>query len=258
MKKMLLSCAAMLAALAAAPAYAQDYYGSVSIGGVLLQDSSNRGSFSSDFVTGEGTTIPDGVVLPAGTPVGWETEFETGYAVSAAIGRRFGERIRGELEIAYQSNDIDTHSDVSAAGIALDGEDAAVLITGASNLGVSVGDLVDDGSGSVDTAFLMANAYYDFDEVGGFQPYVGAGVGAGFVNVEYSPSGVGIVDDEDTVLAYQAIAGAAYRISDRFTVFGQYRYRATEDVETDVDLFDATLDVENRASVFEAGLRVSF
>lgn len=255
----LLTSAAALAALAflSTPAAAQDYYGSVSAGWAWLDDSDNSGEFTSDFTTGEGTTIPAGTVLPAGSSLGWTTEFDDGYAIAAAFGRRFG-NWRGELELAYQSNDVDTHRDVQAAGIPLGAEDAGVLITGSPNLGVSVADLVADGRGSVETTFAMANVYYDFNAWSGFTPYVGAGVGAGFVDVDYSPSGVQIVDDDATVLAYQVMAGASYDVSDRMEVFAQYRYRATEDVETDVALFDADLDIENRASVLEAGVRFAF
>lgn len=251
--------AAALAALTlfATPASAQDYYASFSAGGSWLEDSDNSGSFTSDFTTGAGTTIPAGTVLPTGAPLGWTTEFDEGYAVAGALGRRFG-NWRGELELAYQSNDVDIHRDVQAAGIPLDAEDAGVLITGSPNLGVTVGDLVADGQGAVDTTFAMANVYYDFSSMGAFTPYVGAGLGAGFVDVDYSPSGVGIVDDDATVLAYQVIAGASYDLSDRMAIFAQYRYRATEDVETDVDLFDAELEIENRASILEAGVRFAF
>jgi opacity protein-like surface antigen len=253
-----LRLAAVAAALTATPAAAQNYYGSVSIGGVFLNDSDNSGSFSSDFLTGTGTTIPNNTPLPAGTSVGWSTEFDTGYTVSAALGRRFGNGLRGEIELAYQSNDVDTHGNVRAAGIPLDNEDVGVLISGAPQQGATVGDVVADGRGSLDTTFLMANLYYDFTPYGAFTPYVGGGLGVGFVNVDYSPSGVGIVDDDATVLAYQIIAGASYALNDRTALFAQYRYRATEDVETDVDLFPASLDVENRASVIEVGLRFDF
>ncbi len=250
-----LSAAALSAAFFAAPAMAQDYYVSVSAGYALLGDSDNSGEFTNDFTTGAGTTIPAGVVLPRGTNLGWTTEFDDGYALSAAFGRQFTNNIRGEIELAYQSNDIDTHNGVNAGGIALGGEDAGVLITGSPNLGVSVADLVDDGQGSVEATYLMANVYYDFAEIGALQPYVGAGLGAAFVDVDYSPSGVGIVSDDDTAIAYQVIGGASYALGERLSVFAQYRYRASEDLETSIDLFDASLDVENRSSVIEAGFR---
>lgn len=252
-----LSAAAMVLALSAAPAFAQDYYGSVSIGGVWLDDSDNSGAFNSDFTTGEGTTIPAGTVLPEGTSVEWTTEFDEGISASAAFGRSFGS-FRGEVELAYQSNDVDTHTNVAVGGGAIGTEDAGVLITGSPNLGVSVADLVADGRGSVDTTFLMLNGYYDFNAIGPVTPYVGAGVGVGFVNVDYSPSGVTIVDDDGTHFAYQVIAGGSFDLSDRMALFAQYRYRATEDVETEIALFDANLDIENAASILEAGLRIRF
>lgn len=250
--------AAVAALFASAPAAAQDYYGSFSLGGVILGDSDNSGAFTSDFLTGTGTTIPNNTPLPAGTNVGWTTEFDTGWTASAALGRRFANGLRGEIELAYQSNDVDTHNNVQAAGIPLDTEDVGVLISGAPQQGATVGEVVADGRGSVDTTFLMANLYYDLTQYGAFTPYVGGGLGVGFVDVEYSPSGVGIVDDDDTVFAYQVVAGASYAFSDRAALFAQYRYRATEDVGTEVDLFPASLDVENRASVIEAGLRFNF
>ncbi|MBY0568491.1 MAG: outer membrane beta-barrel protein [Hyphomonadaceae bacterium] len=252
-----LGAAALMLALGASPAVAQDYYGSVSLGASWLDDSDNSGALTSDFTTGAGTTIPAGTVLPSGTGLGWTTEFDEGYALSAAIGRRFGP-FRGELELAYQDNDVDTHNGVTVGGGNIDAEDAGVLITGSPNLGVTVGELVDDGQGSVDTTFLFANGYYDFTPVGPVTPYIGAGVGVGFVNVDYSPSGVTIVDDDATVFAYQLIGGASFDISERTALFAQYRYRATEDVETDVSLFDANLDIENRASIIEAGVRFRF
>ena len=252
-----LSAAAVMVALTVAPASAQDNYASFSLGGSWLNESDNSGAFNSDFTTGAGTTIPAGTVLPAGTGLGWNTEFDAGLAAAAAVGRRYG-AFRAEVELAYQSNDVDTHSGVTVGGGNIDAQDAGVLITGSPNIGVTVGELVADGQGSVDTTFLMANGYYDFTPVGPITPCVGAGLGIGCVNVDYSPSGVTIVDDDSTVFAYQLIAGASYDISERTALFAQYRYRATENVETDVSLFDANLDIENSASVLEAGVRFRF
>lgn len=239
-------------------AMAQDYYLSVSGGVSLLSDSDNEGQFDGAFTTGAGTSIPAGTVLDDGTSVGWNTEFDTGYAVSAALGKRFN-FFRGELEVAYQSNGVDTHSGVTVAdSIALDGEDAGVLITGSDNLGVTVGDLVADGQGDLDTIFVMANVYYDFGAGGRFKPYVGAGAGVGFVDVDYSPSATAIIQDDATAFAYQAMAGVAYEVGPATELFAGYRYRATTDVEVEATLFSADFDVENSASIIEAGLRFNF
>lgn len=253
---MLAGATALALMFAASHAAAEGYYVSAHGGVAMLGDSDNAGEFSSDFTTGAGTAIPAGTVLPAGTDVGWSTEFDSGTSFGAAFGRDYGSW-RGEVEVAFQSNDVDTHTNVAAGGIALGAEDAGVLITGSPNLGVNVADLVADGRGSVEATYLMANVYYDF-AMGGFTPYVGAGIGAAFVDVDYSPSGVGIVSDDDTAFAYQVMAGAAFDLNETWSLFGQYRYRASEDISTDVSLFDATLDVENRSSLIEAGVRMRF
>lgn len=253
------SAFAALAAMTAASgaAYAEDYYVSLSGGVSLLSDSDNDGAFDGAFTTGEGTAIPAGTVLPDGTPVGWTTDFDTGYAFGGAIGKKFG-ALRGEVEVAYQSNKVASHAGVEAASIALDGEDAGVLITGSPNLGVSVGDLVADGRGDVSNLFVMANLFYDFDMGGLVTPFIGAGAGVGFVDVDYSPSGVAVIQDDATAFAYQAIAGLAYEVSPSIDLTLAYRYRATTDVSVEADLFAADFDIENSASVVEAGLRVRF
>ncbi|MEM8986069.1 MAG: P44/Msp2 family outer membrane protein [Pseudomonadota bacterium] len=256
------SVAAISAVCLSAPgiAAAQDFYVSGSVGAGFLTDSGNSGSLSSDFTTGAGTTIPAGTALPAGTGVGWDTEFDAGFAISAAVGQRLIDNVRGELEIAYQSNDVDTHTDVAVGGGAIGTEDAAVLISGQNaNLGVSVGDLVADGQGSVETIYLMANIYYDFEVPGApLKPYVGGGLGVGFVDVDYSPSNTPIVDDDASVFAYQVMAGAAFELTPLAELYGGYRYRGTTDVETDVSLFPATLDIENQSHIVEAGVRFFF
>ncbi|WP_411818886.1 P44/Msp2 family outer membrane protein [Hyphococcus formosus] len=257
MNKYIFSTAAAVGLLAANGANAEDYYVSLSGGVSMLSDSDNMGSFDGDFTTGEGTTIPAGTVLPDGTAVGWSTDFDTGYALSGALGRDYG-FFRGELEVAYQSNGVGSHAGVSAGGIALDAEDAGVLITGSPNIGVSVGDLVSDGQGDVSTIYVMANALVDVELGGRLTPYIGGGVGVGFVDVDYSPSAVGIIQDKSTAFAYQAMAGVAYAVAPSVDVTLGYRYRATTDVSVEADLFSADFDVENSASIIEAGLRFTF
>ncbi len=243
--------------LAGAPASAQNYYVTLSGGGAFLNDSQNIGAFVGDFTTGAGTAIPAGTVLPDGTAVGWDTQFDTGYALSGAVGRGFG-LFRGELEVAYQNNGVDTHTGVAAGGIPLAAEDAGVLITGSSNLGVTVGDLVSAGQGDVSTVFVMANAIADLNIGGPITPYIGGGIGVGFVDVTYAPSATTIIDDNSTQFAWQIMAGLAYDIAPKTELFAGYRYRATTDASVSASLFSADFDVENAASIVEAGLRFSF
>ena len=255
-KSLLLSFAA-LAALSA-PAAAQQYV-SGSLGVNMQTDSDNSGAFSRDFVTGDGVAVPPGAVLPAGTAVGWTTEFDTGLFASAAYGYRLNEMFRIEAELSYQSADVDTHTNVQAGGGALGAADAAVLITGSAPLGVTVAGLVADGQGELTSTGLAINGYYDLPiENTPFALYAGAGVGLAEVKVEYAPSGVGIIDDKEMSAFFQAMVGGSYAISDSTSFFGGYRYRAYEDAETDSVLIPASLDIENSSHILELGVRYSF
>ncbi|MEL6360344.1 MAG: hypothetical protein AAFR21_04610 [Pseudomonadota bacterium] len=131
------------------PAFAENYV-AISGGIAFQEDSENAGVFDGDFITGAGTTIPAGTVLPDGTAVGWNTGFDNGYLINLAFGRRYN-IFRGEIEVSYQNAQVDTHTDVVAGGIALGAEDAGVLVTGADNLGISVADLVADGQGELES-----------------------------------------------------------------------------------------------------------
>ena len=54
------------------------------------------------------------------------------------------------------------------------------------------------------------------------------------------------------------MAGVAYEVTPSTELFAGYRYRATTDVEVEATLFSADFDIENSASIIEAGLRFNF
>lgn len=249
---------AILTIFASSTVFAEDIYVTLSGGWALQSSSTNEGSFTSDFTTGAGSAdIPLGTPLPSGTDVGWETDFNNGYSFGLAVGRRYG-AFRAEIELAYQRAGVNTHTDVSAAGLDLSAQDAAVLISGSEALGTDVQTLVADGQGSIKTWYGMINGFYDFDVDDRITPYLGVGVGVGFVDVDYSPSAVAIIDDSSTQFAYQVMGGLAYQLNDQTELFAGYRYRATMDAEQDVSLFPASLDIGNSASIVETGIRFSF
>ncbi|GAA5525820.1 hypothetical protein Maes01_02393 [Microbulbifer aestuariivivens] len=248
----------VFAASVSASASAEGVYVSGNIGYSDMDDTKTSGSFSSDFTTGPGTSIPAGVSLPAGTRVGWDTSVDSGATYSLALGYQINQ-FRIEAEYASARNDVKSHDGVGAAGIDLTAEDAGVLVSGApANLGVSVGDLVAAGEGEFDSRFLFANVYYDFDLGMALTPYVGAGIGNASVDVSYSPSGVTIIDDDDSVFAYQLMAGATYQMSEQLSLFGGLRWRQTDDIQVDADLFDAEFEVQMDSLVAEVGTRWKF
>ena len=234
-------------------------YASYTLGGNFLQESDNAGAFTSDFVTGQGIAVPAGTVLPEGTDLGWTTQFDSGLFTAGAFGFEFAP-FRVEAEVSYTQNDVDTHTGLTAGGNSLGAADAAVLITGSPPLGVTVEDLLADGQGDLTTLAYAVNGYVDYAlPQMPFALYAGIGGGFAEVQVDFQPSGTTIIDDDsESAGFYQLMAGASVEYFPDITIFGGYRYRATEDVAVDSSLVPATLEVENTAHVVEIGLRYGF
>ena len=134
-------------------------------------------------------------------------EFDYGYVGSAAIGYNwfFPESVadlRLELEGSYRFNDLDQISGLSA-------------------------------DGDTEAYSAMINGYFDIRNTWVIVPYVGAGFGA--TNVRFDSDGAGgafaTFDDNDTVFAYQVMAGFNYFIGDNMAVGLEYRFLETEDFE---------------------------
>lgn len=254
--KVLLSTAAGL--VLAGAAHADGWYVSGAIGTNIQDDSSNSGSTGA-FTTGN---LGDGTTLDVadGTAYGWDTEFDNGTSFSAEVGRTYYDAggYRAGLELVYSNADVDTHTDVTLGGGAIGALDAASIASSADPLGVTVAEVVADGRGEITQTALFVNGYYDFNHTGTFRPYLGAGLGFADVNVTYNPSGIGVIDDGETKFAYQLKAGATYAINESWEVFGEYAYRATDDIETNNDLFPGTLDIENQQSAISIGARFRF
>lgn len=260
MPRFLFPVTASLAAAAAltAGASAQDYYLSGSAGFNFQNDSDNSGALTRDFITGDGMSIAPGTVWPSGSSVDWSTEFDSGVFLAGAFGYSYHSNWRGEIEVSYSEADVDTHTGVNVGGSSIGSADAAVLVTGATPLGMTVADLVADGQGDITTWALSVNGYYDFPiQNSTFDVYVGAGIGLAEVKVEYSPSGIGIIDDSEMGTLFQAMFGASYEINDNMDLFGGYRYRTTGDVETNSILFPTSLDIENDSHILEFGIRLT-
>ncbi len=163
----------------------------------------------------------------SGTGLSTEADFDPGFAIKAAIGNALGSGLRFEAEVAYRQNDAD-----SVGGSSADGD--------------------------VSAWSLMGNAIYDIKTGGRLTPYIGVGAGvAGIDWNDVSPVGGGSVDDNDTVFAYQGIAGAAYAINDNLQLTLDYRYFATE--EPDLTTSTGTnFDADYQSHSIMVGLRWTF
>ena len=138
---------------------------------------------------------------------------ELAFALAIGVKTRFG--LEGELELASRSIDIDGASDVRFNAVPLPAEVAL--------------------DGDLKTWTLMANVRKAFGE-GSVRPFVGAGVGFARHDGEatlavVSPPVAGTDSGDDTVLAFQAMAGIEGDISENMAVFAGFRYLASEDLE---------------------------
>ncbi|MEL7216955.1 MAG: P44/Msp2 family outer membrane protein [Pseudomonadota bacterium] len=246
-----------LCGLAAIPsaALADGPYVGVSGGIVLPEDSTNSGQ--TDAVI---PATDDFGAIAADTPLSWETEFDTGFAINGQVGYAFDNGLRVELEGAYSEYGVDTHSGLTVGETVIDTVDVAVLTRGpASADNPTVGAVIADGQGQVSNFGLFGNVFYDIQTGSGFKPFVGAGIGYQWVDVEYSPSDVEVGSNDDGSFAYQLMAGASFELSPSAELFGQYTYRSTtEDADIPLTLVPATLGVESSQSIISAGVRVKF
>lgn len=248
---------ALLATMATAPSAAAeaDLYVGVSAGWLRQTDSDNEGRTGA-FATGNGApTVPNGTAVAAGTPYGWSTEFDDGYTVSAETGFFYDSGFRSGIELVYAQADVERHTGARLGAAALGGVDAAVLTGSPTPLGATVDQVLSRDDGEITNTALFANAYYDFNREGAFRPYVGGGVGVSKVDVQYRPSGVGVIDGDDTKFAWQGKAGVSWAVGERTQVYGEYAYRATEDITLRNTLFPGTLDIENEQHAVSIGVR---
>lgn len=245
-------------AIASTPAAAQSEpgpYVGVSGGVTLPGDSDNEGETTADI-----PATDDFGAIPAGTEIEWATDFDTGYTINGQVGYAFENGFRVEAEGVYSQYDVASHEALLVGGANIDAVDSAVLTRGeASASNPTVGQVLADGRGDITTYGLFANVYYDIQTGSAFRPYVGAGLGYQWVDVDYQPSGVVVGDDDDSGLAYQLMAGASFEVSPGVELFGQYTYRdMTDEAEIPLTLLPATLEVESQQSLLTAGVRVKF
>lgn len=169
-------------------------------------------------------TVDDGQIFDFGTDIGW--------LVGAAVGTRFTDNLRGEIEVSTGSLGI---NDVTIDG---------------------TGPFAVDGSAS--TTYLLGNVWFDIDTGSGFTPYVGAGLGAGFISADAS-SGAPLnytTELEGWGLAYQVGAGVQVDVADGIALDLGYRWKSIVNAELEGPVDDAV--VNTGSHVVQAGLTFGF
>ncbi len=164
-------------------------------------------------------------------------EFDTGFVIGGSVGYRFLDSFRGEVNLSYRQADVDQ-----------------VTIAGALML---------EGTGDISLLALMANVYYDLDLESPVTPYLGVGIGLGFIDVDtgVTPLSVLVVNDSATEFAWNIMVGASYGVTDNIDLSLGYRYLGTTDPELDATLVgfgSGTLDAEIAVHEILFGFRYNF
>lgn len=154
---------------------------------------------------------------------------DSGPGFTAAIGYGASNGLRAELEFGYRSSSWNKWENL---GLTVDGEP------------LDTSDLeVKAVKGELKTLSLMANGLMVFEASLGLKPYVGAGIG--FAQHDASSDGLVLThnrtdeykfegfSEDDVVIAYQAMVGVTYPISEKSEARIGYRYFATGEADFD-------------------------
>lgn len=159
----------------------------------------------------------------------------TGFNVGGAIGTRFLEHFRTEINVGYRRNVVE-------------------------NIAIQAG--VNDGKGSMSMIHALVNAYAEYDFDLGVIPYFGLGVGYGQVRIDaHNKPDTFQMDAKDDAFLWNLMGGVSVPFSDVTTFSLGYRYLATEDLNFRADIAGIggrQVDSEYDAHELVLGIRYSF
>ncbi len=196
-----------------------------------------------------------------------ESEYDAGFMVGATVGygsstpifkSRFGPLYaRYELEFAYREHGLDSLTIKNDGGL---GE--LIDTTFGTSFG-SLNGLSGSVPGEVQSASFMYNIWVDIDTKTPFLPYIGGGIGVSSIwidDVKLSDPElvVTLVDDQDTVFAYQLGAGLGYRLTPWLMLSLDYRWFETIDPEFEFELTGNDFESEFRTHNVGVSLRYQF
>jgi opacity protein-like surface antigen len=153
-----------------------------------------------------------------------DLESSTGWGAALSLGARFARALRLEGELSYRQNENDRVDFGPLGDVDLDGNRQALGLMANVALEPAIGQIP-------------------------LRPYIGAGLGV--ANVALDARDLDI-DDDDWVFAYQGMVGLAIDLGRSATLFGGYRYFATDDAKLD------GARVEYRAHNLEVGFRLNY
>jgi opacity protein-like surface antigen len=164
---------------------------------------------------------------------------DTGFLVGGVLGYNWGDTgLRSELELSYSQANLDGF-DIDWDGIDPDDHPG----------GLPDGDDLDF-DGDVSVTYIFGNLWYGFGhmmDMGGLSPYIGGGLGVGFVNVDVDAIAGFDIDasGDETGLAYQLGGGLMWNLADNVALDLGYRWRGVmlEDYEDDLNSHNVLLGI---------------
>jgi opacity protein-like surface antigen len=149
--------------------------------------------------------IPDNVNFPFVAPFHNNAHYHNGYAAGGRFGYKSGP-MRYEGEVYYMK----ANSDRFFIG--------PILQTGVS--------------GSSSALPVMANVYFDWDDLGhDLAPFIGGGIGYVHINTSLNstgPAAITFYKGSNNKFAYQGTAGITYNFAENYSAGVSYRYFSSE------------------------------
>lgn len=161
-----------------------------------------------------------------------DLDFDPGWAGEVATGFHINDFVRAELAMAWRQTEVD---DLEILGQAQElDEDYIGLFT------------------------AMLNGYVELPTFLGLRPFIGAGAGFAYFDVELQTvAPILDVDSGDFTFAWQGIAGLAYHFTPAVALTTTYTYLGTTNTEDDNNLNGLRIK-DYRAHTLMAGLRFYF
>lgn len=164
---------------------------------------------------------------------GIRARHDIGYDVGGNIGYDFG-KFRAEFEVAYKANSIDSmfvEQAIPAIPFGVPTLPATTVKASVPGLGT-----YDPAGGNARVLSFMGNGYYDIGGQGtDLGAYIGAGLGIARVqHAGYAlrDGGAAFIDDSDTGVAWQVLAGVYKPLSDHVELGLKYRFFNVDNVDT--------------------------
>jgi opacity protein-like surface antigen len=159
----------------------------------------------------------------------------------------------GGLFVGYDLGAFRVEAEVSYRRARVDEIESSVFLPGqarASQIGLAAApNIFNAGDGHTSALSGMINVMLDFGDDDGLSGFVGGGVGiarVSFDNVQYFVNHPAIVDDNDTGLAWQVIAGVRQAITPNIDVQLRYRFFNVHDVRMNGFVGGAGNELESR------------